>query len=96
MTDIFSKAPGDLSEELRRYIERGIPPGSFLMSFLCNDLMHAVLCADDKNLLLLKEIALWFTKYAPVESYGSTEKVARWLGDKRKLTVINGGKGEKK
>lgn len=86
--DAFSKAPGDLAEALRRYLEHGIEPGSFLMAFLCNDVMAASLAADDKNIHLFKELAIWLLSYAPGESFGSPENVAKWLATRRRLRIV--------
>ena len=45
----WSLIPEYMIGSLRRYIENGIEPGSFLSAVLCNDLRGACECADDTN-----------------------------------------------
>jgi len=80
----YDHAPNDLGPSLQRYIEHGIPPGSFLLAFLCNDLMEACMHADMYNRRIMHEIARWLLANAPTASYGSPENVAKWLAEKRK------------
>lgn len=80
----YDKAPGLLGVSLEQYIERRLPPCHFLLCFMANNLLMAVQAADDDNILRFKEIAAWLEKYAPVECYGSPEKVSKWLRGRHK------------
>lgn len=71
--------PPSLRPGLQRYIEHRIPPGSFLMAVLSNDLMDAIGRADDSNRVRLHDIAVWLYNNAPSACFGGREKVAAWL-----------------
>ena len=46
----YDAVPVDyMAAGMRRYIEYGIAPGSFMTAILCNDLMEAAQRADDTN-----------------------------------------------
>lgn len=64
---------------LRRYIENGIPPGSFLMAVLRNDLSSAVRSADDINKYRIADYIIFLSNYAPSGCYGSPDKVREWM-----------------
>jgi hypothetical protein len=64
---------------MKRYIEHGIEPGSFLMSVLRNDLKSACECADNQNRYLLFEYVSWLYNYAPQGCWGSREAVEEWI-----------------
>ena len=79
MTD-YRKVPVDyMAGGVQRYIENGIPPGSFLRAIFSNDLKDAVRCADDCNIRYLPEWARFMYCEMPSESQGSPEKVAAWI-----------------
>lgn len=75
----YSDLPDHMQDAMRLYMERGIEPGSFLMAVLCNDLMGAVSRADHINASRLKDYAAWLYNNAPPQSFGSREKVGRWI-----------------
>lgn len=64
---------------IKRYIEHGIEPGSFLYGVFCNDLKFAIGHADAINFGAIKEIMSWVYNYAPAECWGSPEKVNTWI-----------------
>lgn len=66
-------------ESLLNYTNFRIPPGSFMRSVLENDLLGALGRADVWNRRKLFEYCEWLWNYAPPESFGSPEKVDRWL-----------------
>ena len=65
---------------LRRYIEHGVPAGSFLMAVVENDLKNAVGRADEENLTNLPAYVYFLYNEAPGGCWGSQEKVERWIG----------------
>ena len=70
-------APG-----LRRYFERGIPAGSFMMALLSNDLMRSFACADALNFAALPDWVRFLRTHIPVTPwlcYGSPEIVRDWI-----------------
>lgn len=80
----YDRVPVDyMADGLQRYIEHGVPPGSFMTAVLCNDLMDAAGRADDTNRRYLFEWAGWLYNYAPPACYGSPEKVKAWIESRR-------------
>lgn len=82
-TDILAHAdwemiPLYMRGGVRRWIESGILPGSFLTAVVSNDLRKAVGKADDVNVRLLHEYISFFYNYAPSGCWGSPEKVEAW------------------
>lgn len=70
--------PFHMQDAVRLWIERAIPPGSFLTAVLCNDLFEALGRADDVNAYALKSYAVYFYSFAPGGCYGSPERFAEW------------------
>lgn len=65
---------------VKRWIENGIPPGSFLSAVIRNDLKDACGRADDENRRALWQIVAWFYNEAPVGSWGSPDALKSWRG----------------
>jgi hypothetical protein len=63
---------------LRRYIEHGIPPGSFLTALLSNDLRGTFERADDENRAAVENWIRFLYNYAPSECWGSPAKLTTW------------------
>lgn len=82
----YSTVPAaHMRDAVQRYLEQGIPGGSFLMAVVENDLIRAAACADDVNRHLLFEWAGWFYNYAPAGSYGSRESADHWMKYRQSL-----------
>ena len=64
---------------LKRYIEHGIKPGSFLEAVLCNDLLDAVRWADHDNRQALPAYVFFLLRYAPTACYGSRHNYEVWI-----------------
>ena len=79
----YSGLPLGLQNGMRLYLERGIFPGSFLTAVIMNDFIQAAIHADSTNLPLLRSIAVWFCKHAPIGSYGSSENAQLWANARR-------------
>lgn len=75
----YQKAPNNLGDHLKLYIEHHIPMGGFMNAVLENDLLEAYFRADDINRRLIFEIVSWLYSQAPVECWGSAKKVSEWL-----------------
>jgi hypothetical protein len=86
MTDEINYKP--LPEHLRagakRYLEEGVMPGDFLTAAFCNNLLSAVVLADDEALSRLKEIAMWLHWEVPSSAWGSREKMHMWCENVKK------------
>jgi hypothetical protein len=61
------------------YLEHGIKPGHFLSAVICNDMSTAVGYADDTNIRNLPAYSNFFYNYAPSTSWGSKEKMEKWM-----------------
>jgi len=70
----------DIKETLDRYINNKIPTGGFLHAVLSNDLAEACMRADSLNKHRLFEIVSYIYNNLPIDSWGSNEKVDKWLG----------------
>ena len=71
--------PPYMVEGLVTYVCDHRPPGDFLRAGLENDFMRAVGKADTVNQHRLPNYARFLYKHAPIGSYGSPEKVSKWL-----------------
>lgn len=64
---------------LERYLEAGILPGDFLTAVLENNLKEACGRADSINAQYLVQYVTYLYNYAPGASWGSPEKVQKWV-----------------
>jgi hypothetical protein len=72
--------PDYMRDGIKMYIERGIAhPGGFLTAIIQNDLKEAVRRADDTNRRLLANYVDFFYNYAPIDCWGSPDKMAKWI-----------------
>ena len=61
------------------YINDHIDPGGFLYAVLSNDLRESFGRADEQNREDMFAIVSWLYCNAPMNCWGSAEKVAAWL-----------------
>lgn len=71
--------PFDTKEQIDNYVEHKIPPGGFLYAVLSNDLMKAVMKADDRNIHCLLDIMRYLYNDTPSGCWGSPKEVKEWL-----------------
>ena len=71
--------PDRMLDGIKRYVEDGIIPGSFLRAIIENDLRNAVGCADDENLVNIPAYVSYFYNETPGACWGSKEKMKRWV-----------------
>ena len=88
----YSSIPEHCQDGLKRYIEDGIPPGSFLTAVLENNLVEAFGRADHINRDHIRDYCMWLYNEAPAvpRSWGSREIVSKWI----KAGGLNGLKRE--
>ena len=68
------------AEHLFEYVILGLPPGSFHTAVLSNDLYRAAATSHPLNQWCdIMACCLWLMNYAPVDCFGSKEKVNAWL-----------------
>ena len=74
----YSGLPEIYREGMRRYIEEGILPGSFLMAILSNDLYSSVAqCSGPIEYLEI--VVKWLYNEAPSRCWGSPKQVRDWI-----------------
>ena len=64
---------------IKRYVESGISPGSFLTAIIQNDLSGAVANADDENLRNIPAFVSYFYNECPSGCWGSPHKMETWI-----------------
>lgn len=75
----YNKIPVDyMQDAVKRWVEHGVMPGSFLRAVLENNLQYAVGNADSNNLAALRQWVEWFYNYAPARCWGTLLKVRAW------------------
>ena len=70
---------------LDRYAKYRIPTGGFLRRVLENDLIAAILKADEDNLHDIHEIVMYLMNNMPIRSYGSVKNVNEWIQGRYKV-----------
>ena len=78
----YHGVPDYMADGLHLYLIHRIPPGSFMMAVLSNDLMMAVAQADENNARCLKQWAQLLYCELPPLSFGSPERIKAWLQGK--------------
>jgi len=71
--------PAHIRGGIVRYIDNGIPPGSFLTAVICNDLIGVCGKADEINRAALFDIVSWFWNEAPSVCWKSQEHMSEWM-----------------
>lgn len=75
----FSGIPDYMHEQIKNYMEYGVPPGDFFYHILLNDLVGACDYADSLNLLSLPSYARVLVWELPPASWGDEKKVKQWI-----------------
>jgi hypothetical protein len=74
--------PDHMHEAITWWIEKGEPRpefmGDFMHALLMNDLMEAFARADHINIAAMHAWAMFLHNYAPLECFGSLEKMEAW------------------
>jgi len=78
----YSLIPEHMRSSLQRYIEKGIHPGDFLYSVLCNDFVKACFYADYINRKKLLRYASWLMQECPIGAWGSKDIIKQWEIDR--------------
>jgi hypothetical protein len=77
-----SNIPEHMQGGMERWIEHGVPPGSFLTAVLSNDLRGAFERTDSDNLPLIRDYLVFLYNYAPMGCWGSELAFRQWEKDK--------------
>ena len=67
----YENIPLHTQAELKRWVENGYYPGSFLSAVLCNDLFGAINRADYENLKMIPAIVQFIYNRVPSECWGN-------------------------
>ena len=73
---------------ITRWVENGTPTGCFVRACLENNLLEAVIAADDENLKALPQIVLYLYGNVPGPCWGSAAKCAAWADKKARLREV--------
>lgn len=87
----WSIIPQHCRDGLKLYIERGIPPGSFLEAVVSNDLREACGRADHINRYRIFDYVSFLSQYAPFVAWGSPERYHSWIRKGGWIGVHDGG-----
>jgi len=74
----IEQLPDHMHGGIYRYLEHGLPPGSFLTAVLSNDFYHACSRADEQNLAFLSRYGMLLATL-PMMCWGSSEAVEAWI-----------------
>jgi len=74
----YEKLPPHMRDGARRWVEQGIPGGSFMNAVMRNDFLASFGCADEANTYAMRNWAMWLYNDAPSGCHGSPAKVAAW------------------
>ncbi len=75
--------PEHTHSALQRYVHDRVPPGSFLEGVLTNNLMMAVMHADDINQANLVDTVRYVFNEIPAGCWGSKQAYKEWLDGER-------------
>ena len=84
MADEYAGIPEATMGALERYVEHGIPTGSFLRAVLKNDLFDAIGRADIGNQHAIHAICMYIYNKIPGVAWGDEERVDAWIAAKGK------------
>jgi len=79
----YSLIPEMTLASITNYVERRVPPSSFLQAVLSNNLRESFACADENNRAAMFEIVSYCYWKIPADCWGSPEKVAAYLRDSK-------------
>ena len=83
-SDDYEDLPTRMLPGLYGYVIHGIPPGDFLTAVITNDLVGAIVLADDQNLSMLPIWVKFFCSCVePTGASGSLAKMNRWILSRR-------------
>ena len=83
ITPNYEMLPEHCRAGMKRYIENGVIPGSFLQAVICNDLVGAFSLADSINSERLKDYAHFLYNEIPSPAWRSKEKMKAWAEARR-------------
>lgn len=81
--------PEQLHEGLVRYLVHRVPPGSFLLAVLTNDLTRAIARGNDVCLAGLPALVRFLYHDAPAHCWGTPARVAKWLRHDLDLSALD-------
>ena len=70
----YNSIPQSVWDSMVNYVVHHLLPGSFLKSVIENDLMQAILYADDDTIVSMKAIAKFFWNHVPNDCWGNRER----------------------
>ncbi len=77
---ISQNIPPYMYEDIKRYVIQGGSFGDFLTALFSNDFMAILVCADDVDLLLIRNYRYLLFNHTPAGCHGSPERMKSWRG----------------
>ena len=77
-----------IMQELKDYVEHGVPTGCFLRAVISNNLQDAVGHADPHNIRILRSICGYIWHYFPHDAHGSREIYKNWIAAKKEEVTV--------
>ena len=74
----YDMLPEHCRDGMRRYIEHGVIPESFLQAMICNEFVETCVQADPNNLYELKGCAMFLYWEIPGLAWKSEERMKAW------------------
>lgn len=71
--------PEHMQEGMKNYIEKGIPPGTFLRLMLEHKIYDAAILADAINQQYIFRYIHFMYNFIPADSHGDKETVDAWI-----------------
>jgi hypothetical protein len=75
----YSMLPSHCQEGMKRYIEHGIAPGSFLEAVITNNLVEAFARADFTNRQNIERYVAFLWNECPIGAWGSEKVYQEWV-----------------
>ena len=75
----YTILPRHMQDDMKAYIERGVPQGFFMRAIIANDFVHAAIAADCQNRYRLFEYARFLHDEAPMVCWGNYDAYKKWV-----------------
>lgn len=89
-TDTY-RIPERITDSILRYVYYGVKPGGFVRFVLCNDLCHAIFCADKDSMDHIHGIVSFVFNELPGNCCGSWDNIAAWLARDWNWNLVGNG-----
>lgn len=75
----YEKIPRLVLCSINNYVRKGIRPGDFVKSVICNDLLSCIEYSDPESCLKIKDIMMYMRWNVPSACWGNTNAFQNWM-----------------